>query len=197
MFWSAMAHLVNLLLDLITARRRSDSAKDLEILLLRHQLRVLQRRLPQPRLSRWERLTLALLATKLRHLTAEARQRWPRSLVLVKPETVLQWHRDLVRRKWTFRRRKPAGRRPTDPTIAALVLRLARENPRWGCARIQGELGKLGHTVGRTTIRAIRRRHGVPPAPLRAQRGSTWRRFLARHRDWTCFGLTDHRHYGR
>jgi putative transposase len=72
-----MAHLVNLLLVLITARRQSDGAKDLEFLLLRHQLRVLQRRLPQPRLSRWERLTLELLVTKLRQLTAAARQRWP------------------------------------------------------------------------------------------------------------------------
>jgi len=183
MFWSAMAQLVSLLLDLLTARHQPAGAKDLEILLLRHQLRVLQRRLPQPRLSPWERLTLALLATKLRHLTAEARQRWVRSLILVRPETVLRWHRDLVRRKWTFRRRKPAGRRPTDATIAALIVRVARENPRWGYARIHGELAKLGHTVGRSTIRAILRRDGVPPAPQRGQGGGTWRAFLAQHRE--------------
>ena len=73
----------------------------------------------------------------------------------VTPETVLRWQRALVRRKWTFRRRRGAGRSPTDATIAALVVRLARENPRWGYARIHGELGKLGHTVGRSTIRAI------------------------------------------
>src|SRR6266542_2067148 len=93
MFWAALAHLVALLLDLLTARRQADGAKDLEILLLRHQLRVLQRRRPRPHLSRWERLTLALLATKLRHLTGDARQRLSRSLVLVQPETVLRWHR--------------------------------------------------------------------------------------------------------
>ncbi|HET6346906.1 MAG TPA: IS3 family transposase, partial [Myxococcota bacterium] len=183
MFWSAMAHLVSLLLDLIAVRRQPDVAKDLEILLLRHQLRVLQLRLPQPCLARWERLTLALLAAKLRRLTAEARQRWPRSLVLVTPETAMRWHRDLVRRKWTVQRRKSAGRRPTDPVIAALILRLARENPRWGYARIHGELGKLGHIVGRTTIRAILRRQGVPSAPHRARAGSTWRAFLTRQRD--------------
>jgi putative transposase len=84
---------------------------------------------------------------------------------------VLRWHRDLVRRKWTIRRHKPAGRHPTDPTIVALVLRLARENPRWGYARIHGELGKLGHSVGRTTIRAILQRQGVPPAPRRVRAG--------------------------
>jgi hypothetical protein len=112
MFWSVMAHPVTLLIDLGTARRPPEDAKDLEILLLRHQLRVLQRRLPQPRLARWERLTLALLATKLRRLPAGARRLWTRSLVLVTPETVLRWHRDLVRRKWTYRQRRHAGRHP-------------------------------------------------------------------------------------
>jgi hypothetical protein len=171
-----------LLLDLLTARRRPESAKDLEIAVLRHQLRMLERRQPQPRLARWEQLTLALLVTKLRRLTAGARQRWSRSLVLVTPETVLRWHRDLVRRKWTVRGRRRAGRPPTDATLAALVARLARENPRWGYARIHGELTKLGHTLGRSTIRAILRRDGVPPAPRRGQGSCTWRAFLARHR---------------
>jgi len=183
MFWSALAHLVALLLDLSTARRQPACAKDLEIVVLRHQLRIALRRQPPPRLSRWERLTLALLVTKLRQLPIVARQHWTRSLVLVTPETVLRWHRDLVRRKWTYRQRPRAGRRPTDATLAALIVRLATENPRWGYARIQGELGKLGHTVGRTTIRAILRRHSVPPAPQRAQRGRTWQAFLAGHRD--------------
>ena len=82
---------------------------------------------------------------------------------------MLRWHRDLVRRKWTFRGRRRAGRPPTDATIAALIVRLARENPRWGYARIHGELAKLGHTVGRSTIRAHPAAAGVPPAPGRGQ----------------------------
>ncbi len=182
MFWSALAQLVAVLLDVLIARRQPESAKDLEIVVLRHQLRMLERRLPRPRLSRWERLTLALLATTLRHLTSDARQRLSRCLVLVNPETVLRWHRDLVRRKWTFRRGGHAGRLPTDATLEALIVRLARENARWGYARIHGELGKLGHTVGRSTIRAVLRRNGVPPVPRRGQGGGTWRAFVARHK---------------
>ena len=104
MVWSAVASLMTVILDLLTARRQTACAKDLEIVLLRHQLRILERRQPRLRLSRWERLSLTLLVTKLRHLTVGARQHWSGSLVLVTPETVLRWHRDLVRRKWTFRR---------------------------------------------------------------------------------------------
>ena len=85
MFWSALAQLVAVLLDVLMARRRPEGAKDLEIAVLRHQLRMLERRQPRPRLARWERLTLALLATKLRHLTSDARQCLTRCLVLVEP----------------------------------------------------------------------------------------------------------------
>ena len=182
MLWSAVAHLMALLLDLFTAGRQPEDAKDLEIAMLRHQLRVLARRQPRPHLARWERLILALLVTKLRRLMAMPPSRWSQSLVLVTPETVLRWHRELVRRKWTFRGRRRAGRRPTDAALAALIARFARENPRWGYARIHGELAKLGHTIGRSTIRAILQRLGVPPAPQRGQANGTWRQFLARHK---------------
>src|SRR5919205_87342 len=114
MVWPALASLVAVILDLLAARPQPEGAKDLEIVVLRHQLRMLERRQPRLRLSRWERLTLALLVAKLRRLTAGTRQRWSRSLVLVTPETVLRWHRDLVRRKWTFQGCRRPGRRPTD-----------------------------------------------------------------------------------
>ena len=178
MFWSAIGQFVALLLDVFIARREPACAKDLEIAVLRHQLRMLEQRQPRPRLSRWERLTLALLAVQLRRLTAGARRCWSRSLMLVTPETVLRWHRDLVRRKWTFRRHRRAGRLPTDAALEALIVRLARENARWGYARIHGELRKLGHTVGRSTIRTILRRHDIPPVPRRGQGGGSWRAFL-------------------
>src|SRR6266571_1468423 len=113
----------------LLARRGSDGgAKDLEILVLRHQLRV-------------------LLAAASRCLP---RERWTSSLVT--PQTLLRWHRELVRRKWTYGHTKPPGRPPIAPEIGKLVLRLARENPRWGCVRIQGELRKLGIHLGATTI---------------------------------------------
>ncbi len=119
MVWSALASLVAVILDLLTARPQSEGAKDLEIVVLRHQLRMLERRQPRLRLSRWERLTLALLVAKLQRLTAGGCQRWSRSLVLVVPETVLRWHRDLVRRKWTVRGCRRAGRRPRRVSITS------------------------------------------------------------------------------
>ncbi len=98
------------------------------------------------------------------------------SLFLVTPQTLLRWHRELVRRKWTYRNKRQPGRPPLDAEVAALVLRMARENPRWGCVRVSGELRKLGIRVGATTIRTLLRRHGLGPAPRRC--GPTWTQFL-------------------
>ena len=98
------------------------------------------------------------------------------SVFLVTPQTLLRWHRELVRRKWTYRNRRQPGRPPLDAEVATLVLRMARENPHWGCVRICGELRKLGIRVGATTIRTLLRRHGLGPAPRR--RGPTWTQFL-------------------
>jgi putative transposase len=93
----------------------------------------------------------------------------------VSPQTLLRWRRELVRRKWTYRRRSP-GRPPLDPAVRELVVRMARENPKWGCVRIQGELRKLGVRVGATTIRSLLRRAGFGPAPRRG--GPSWPEFL-------------------
>src|SRR5205807_198107 len=84
---------------------------------------------------------------------------------LVTPTTLLRWHRELVRRKWTYRREGRPGRPPLDPEIQTAVLWLTRENPRWGCVGISGELRKLGIRVGATTIRSPLRRHGLGPGP--------------------------------
>jgi putative transposase len=93
------------------------------------------------------------------------------------PATLLRWHRELVRRKWTYRHRPSRGRPPIEPETRALILRMARENSRWGCVRIKGELQGLGIIVSATTVRTILRRAGLGPAPRRD--GPTWRQFLS------------------
>jgi putative transposase len=180
--WFVLMHLAGLIVDLIGGAHGEAEEKDLQIALLRHQVRLLQRRVPRPpRLSRWEKLTLAALTARLARLTDRAQL--AQFMLLVRPETVLKWHRELVRRKWTYRRQRARGRPPITAEVEALLLRLAAENPRWGYGRLQGELAKLGHALGRSTIRDVLKRRRVPPAPRRGQSGSTWRQFLAQHRD--------------
>jgi putative transposase len=183
MFFSVLAQLVGMLIDIARLLLRTDQSTEIEILLLRRQLTILQRTQVRPlRLTRWDRLTLAVFANRLTRLGGSARTRLGACLLLVKPETVLRWQRDLVRRTWTFRCTRRAGRPPISPKVVDLILRLAQENPRWGYSRLHGELAKLGCTVGRSTVGdSLKRRH-VPPAPERQRRGSTWRQFRARHR---------------
>ena len=147
---------------------RDYGAKDLEILVLRHQLRVLQRTTGRPQLRIVDRVLLAAASRVL------PRDRWV--AFLVTPSTLLRWHRELVRRKWTFRRTGRPGRPPIDPEVRALILRLARDNPRWGCVRIEGELRKLGIRASATTIRTLLRVARLGPAPRRT--GPTWSEFL-------------------
>jgi putative transposase len=162
-----LVHLVARRLLRALAGRSSVAALEMENAVLRHQLGVLRRTVRRPLLQRRDRLLLAAASTLL------PRERW--WVFLVSPQTLLRWHRELVARKWTCRRRLP-GRPPLDPALRELVLRLARENSRWGCVRIQGELRKLGIRVGATTIRSILRRSGFGPAPRR--QGLSWREFL-------------------
>lgn len=140
---------------------------EVEILVLRHQIKVLSRRAGRPKLRRLDRVFLSAAARIL--------PRDRRSSFLVKPATLLRWHRELVKRKWTYRAKR-VGRPPISPQTCELILRLARENPRWGCVRIQGELRGLGVRVGATTIRTLLRRNGFGPAPRRD--GPSWSEFL-------------------
>ena len=184
MVWSLIAQVLALLLDLHTARRQSAQVKDRELALLRQQLRLLQHQQTQPlRLTRWERALLAALAQKLSVLACRARPSWHHRLLLVTPATVLRWHRELVRCKWTLRRHPRGGRPPIDGEIRALILRLAHENLRWGYTRIQGELTKLGLDVGRSTIRDLLKRQQVPPAPTRSRHGPSGHTVLRHYRE--------------
>jgi putative transposase len=134
---------------------------------LRHQLEVLRRQVKRPEFRPADRAVLAALSGAL--------PRWRWSSFLVTPDTILRWHRRLVTRKWTHAS-PGCGRPPLADHLVALILRLARENPRWGYRRIQGELKKLDIRVAATSIRAVLLRNGLRPAPRRAS--VTWRAFL-------------------
>ena len=140
--------------------------REAEILVLRHQLKVLTRKAGRPKLSRLDRLLLAALSRLL------PRERW--SAFSVSPQTLLRWHRELVRRKWIYKR-NGGGRPPLDAKIRDLILTMAKDNANWGYMRIKGELQKLGIRVAANTIKAILQRAGLGPAP---RRGPSWSEFL-------------------
>ena len=143
-------------MQLLAMLARGDAAKDLEILVLRHQLAVLRRQAPRPKLEPADRALFAAISRVL------PRSCW--SCFFVKPDTLLRWHRRLVAGAWTYPHRG-TGRPPLDQELQQLIIRLARENPRWGYQRIKGELLRLGMRVSATAIRTTLRRHGLDPAP--------------------------------
>jgi transposase InsO family protein len=146
---------------------RSDISKEAEILALRHQLAVLRLQVARPKPSWADRALISALTRLLPK---------PRRIgLLFAPGTLLRWHSDLVKRRWTYKRKTP-GRPPTRPTIRALVLRLAAENPTWGYRRIAGELAGLGRKVGPATVWRILHEAGIDPAPRRS--GPSWAQFL-------------------
>jgi putative transposase len=105
------------------------------------------------------------------------------SVRLFKPDTLIGWHRELVRRKWTFKQGRKPGRPPIDAELERWILQVARDNPGLGYEKLAGELRKLGFTVSKTTVSTVLERPGVPPAPERYRRGSSWRVFLNHYRD--------------
>jgi putative transposase len=150
-------------LRLLVRDRRAEFTKDVELLVLRHQLSVLARQHQRPKLRPADRAFIAALARLLP-------QRRRHGLV-VTPATLLRWHRELVRRKWTYPQGKP-GRPPTGRALRELVLRLARENPRWGYQRIAGEVMKLGFGISPSTVKRLLAAAGLEPATRRG--GPSW-----------------------
>jgi putative transposase len=167
LLWSFVYLVVRNLFALVWLLGRPRRSKELEILVLRHELAILRRQASRPALSRADRALLASLSRSL------ARPAW---LVFpIKPETLLRWHRQLVARRWTYSHRRP-GRPPLERSLRELILRLADENPHWGYKRIVGELRGVGVNVSGTSVRKVLVEAGLKPAPERTR--SSWRAFL-------------------
>jgi putative transposase len=152
--WTFVYLALRRVLGLLVLRGRSQRSKDMELVVLRHEAQILRRQVRRLELEPADRAFLAAASHVLE------RRRW-RSFV-VTPATLLGWHRRLVARHWTYPHRTP-GRPPIDAEIQNLILSMARDNPRWGYQRIQGELLGLGVRVSATTIRDLLRRHALGP----------------------------------
>jgi transposase InsO family protein len=163
-----VASIARLVISRIRWLFASGDERDAEILALRHQVLVLQRQVPRPRFTETDRTILAALSTVF------DRARLAEVLLLVKPDTVIGWHRRLVARHWTQPTKH--GRPPVHAEIRRLAIRMANENPTWGYRRIHGELSRLGYTVAASSVWKILRAAGVDPTPNRT--GPTWARFI-------------------
>src|SRR5215211_1051039 len=154
-----------------------DRELEIEVVVLRHQVKVLSRKVGRPKLRRIDKAFLAACSRVL------PRHRW--GSFIVAPSTMMRWHRELVRRKWTSKQKR-LGRPPIDPALAALICRMARENPRWGYMRIKGECRKLGVSVAAATVKKVLRAAGLEPAPRRD--GPSWSQFLRSQAEavWAC-----------
>ncbi|MBC8509021.1 MAG: helix-turn-helix domain-containing protein, partial [Chloroflexi bacterium] len=189
MGWFILKYIFSTIFSFITIGRLSEQEKDLEILVLRQQLSILQRKLNHPiKPNRVEKMTLAVLAARLKRISQQSTNQLCNVIRIVQPETVLRWHRNLVRRKWTYPNKNKGGRPATSKEITSLILRFAEENPRWGYAKIRGALLKLSFKVSEPTIRNILNRHDILPAPVRNSMpfgyGSIgWRHLMSHYKD--------------
>ena len=183
MVWFVVKDILSTLLEWVRLGHESDEAKDLEILLLRRQLAIAERKLNKPlRISRVEKLTLAVLTSKLRATTNQTVNHLREVIRIVQPETVLKWHRELVQRKWSHQRTNRGGRPRKSAELERLVVRLAKENRGWGNGRITGECLRLGFDICEETVAHILRRHGIPTVPERASSPS-WRHLMRHYKD--------------
>lgn len=183
MGWFILTNIFSTLLSLVRARNLSVQEKELEILILRKQLAILQRKVDKPiRASRIDKMILSVLTKRLKNISNRSSAQLQSVIRIFKPETVLRWHKQLVRLKWTFKGKNKGGRPPINQELENLIIRLAKENPSWGYGKIEGELLKLGFIVPRTTIQNKLRKHNIQPAPVRG--GSiSWRHLMSHYKD--------------
>jgi len=183
MIWTILAQLYLMLLELLRLSRLSTDEKDLEILILRQQLDVMVRKNNQVvRPSREEKWSLAVLTATLKKRGRFTTSQLGRVIRIFKPETVIGWHRELERRKWTQTPVHQGGRPPISKDLSELIVQLAKENTRWGYGKIVGELQKLGYEVSISTVRNVLKKHDILPAPVRF--GSIgWRKLMGHYKD--------------
>ena len=183
MLWSFIGSIFSVLLSFVYLSLLSEEDKDLEIIILRHQLDVMVRKQKQPvRPNRAEKATLALLKARLKKNTKRTIRQLGDVIRIVRPETVIRWHRELVRRKWAQPPQKKVGRPKINQDTESLIVRLAKENLRWGYYRIEGELKKLEFVASLTTVRNVLDRNGILPAPVRY--GSIgWKTMMKHYRE--------------
>ena len=156
------------MISIVGIGRLSEKEKDLEILVLRQQLAILQRKCHKSVIpNRAEKLTLAILAAKLKQATQRPTDQLRDVIRIFQPQTVMRWHQELVRHKWTYQGKHKGGQPRIGKELDDLILRLAQENPRWGYGKIEGELIKLDFKVSQTTIRNVLDRHNIQPAAVR------------------------------
>jgi hypothetical protein len=184
MVFRAILFVWEFLLDVLAVSRLSDDEKELEILLLRQQLRIGERKQQRgPQIQRWQKVPLIALVVHLKQKARQSHKALEESVRLFKPATVIGWHRELVRRKWTFQQNCKRGRPPIDAELAQWILRAAQDNPIPGYGKLKGELRKLESKVSRTTIRTVLYQHGLAPAPDRSRSSSSWRTFLNHYKE--------------
>jgi putative transposase len=178
-----LKHIFSTILSIINITRLSNQEKDLEILILRQQLSILQRKHNSPiQPNLVEKITLAVLAARLKRITHRSANQLRDIIRIFQPETILRWHRELVRRKWTYPHKNKGGRPSISQELEELILRLAHENPRWGYGKIQGELVKLSFKVSQSTVRNILDRDGIQPVPVRNS-SLGWRHLMTHYKE--------------
>jgi putative transposase len=182
MFYHVVTFIWGFVLDLTSLSGLTDDEKDLQILLLRQQLRIVERKkTTRLIIPRWQKVPLAVLAVRLKEKTNNTRKPLEKSVQLFKPDTLLRWHRDPVRRQWTFKGEGKPGRPAIDPELEKWILQVTKDNPGLGFEKLEGEMRKLGIEVSFVTIRTVMRRNGIPPVPDRSR--SSWRSFLNHYKD--------------
>jgi len=183
MGWFILTNIFSALLSLFRVRTLSEQEKNLEILILRKQLTILQRKIDNPiKPNRSDKMILSVLTKRLKNISNRPTAQLQSVIRIFQPSTVIRWHRQLVRLKWTHNRVNQGGRPPIDKDLEHLIIRLAKENPRWGYDKIEGELLKLGFIARRSTIQNKLRKHNIQPASVRG--GSvSWRHLMSHYKD--------------